>query len=170
MRAIDDVSNMRRTLFSISLLLGLVIMIGFSVDCGPPSSQNEQGSAAADPNAAPELTDEIINERINYAWIRDVPEENKAGDPIFWNFDHSEPKEIKVIDKQVNGNHATIVLDITTRSSPGTRNPRQLSGQIRTEWELRTGWVLRQWEIAGTENISMKYKNLPKPPPQNSNN
>jgi hypothetical protein len=73
------------------------------------------------------------------------------------------------VEKQVNGNGATIVLDITTTSSPGTRNPRQLAGQIRTEWKLRTGWVLRQWEIVKTENISMKYKNLPKPPAQNSN-
>jgi hypothetical protein len=48
------------------------------------------------------------------------------------------------------------------------RNPRSLAGQIRTEWELKTGWALRKWEIVETENISMKYKNL-LPPAQNSN-
>jgi hypothetical protein len=48
-------------------------------------------------------------------------------------------------------------------------NPRQLAGQIRTMWELKTGWALRKWEIVETENISLKYKNIPKPPANNSN-
>jgi hypothetical protein len=111
----------------------------------------------------------MINERINGAFLRDVPEENGAGEPTNWNFIHSEPKEIAVVDKQVGGDKATIVLDIKTRSSPRSREQRYLAGQIRTEWELRTGWVLRQWEIVDTENISMKYRNLPKPAQDNSN-
>lgn len=117
----------------------------------------------------PELTDEIIRERINEAGVWDVPEENAVGDPISWRFDEDEPKEIAVVEKQVDGARATIVLDIKTRSAPNRRNPRSLAGQLRTEWELKTGWALRRWEIVRTENISMKYKNLPKPPAQNSN-
>jgi hypothetical protein len=71
-----------------------------------------------------------------------------------------------VVEKHVEGRHATIVLDIKTSSAPRARNQRYLAGQIRTEWELQTGWVLRRWEIVETENISMKYKDLPKPPEQ----
>jgi hypothetical protein len=74
-----------------------------------------------------------------------------------------------VLEKKIEGDHATVVLDIKTRSGPHARGPRALAGQIRTEWELRSGWVLRQWEIVGTENISMKYKKLLAPPEQNSN-
>jgi hypothetical protein len=164
----NDVMSINRRLFLLSSSLVVAILIGFSFGCGPPSSPNNDG-AASDSTGTPELTDQVINERINRAWIRDVPEENGAADPIFWNFDESEPKEIRVVEKQIDGNGATIVLDISTTSAPGTRNPRQLSGQIRTEWKLQSGWVLRQWEIVKTENISMKYKNLPKPPAQNSN-
>ena len=98
-----------------------------------------------------------------------MPEENGKGEPISWRFDEDEPKEIAVVEKKMDGTRATIVLDIKTRSAPGWRNPRALAGQIRTEWKLETGWALRQWEIKQTENISMKYKNLPKPDAQNSN-
>ena len=128
-----------------------------------------KGPSAPAPNGLPELTDEIINERINDARVREVPEENGTGDPIYWSFDQDEPKEITIVEKQVNGSRATLVLDIKTRSAPRTRNPRELAGQIRTEWELRTGWVLRRWEITDTENVSMKYRNLAKTPEHNPN-
>jgi hypothetical protein len=117
----------------------------------------------------PELTEDVVRERINQARVRQIPEENGTAEPISWSFYEEEPKEITVVEKKIEGERATIVLDIKTRSTPNARNPRTLAGQIRTEWELQTGWVLRKWEIVKTENISMKYKNLPKPPAQNSN-
>ncbi|MGC2238410.1 MAG: hypothetical protein WA584_19805 [Pyrinomonadaceae bacterium] len=117
----------------------------------------------------PELTDEIIRERLNDARVWEVPEENGIAEPIAWNFDENEPKEITVVEKKMEGARATIILDIKTRSAPNMRNPRSLAGQIRTEWELKTGWALRKWEIVDTENISMKYRNIPNPPAQNSN-
>jgi hypothetical protein len=147
---------------SMILLTILTISVGLSVACGPPSSPGGKDGTASDPAAMPELTDDVIRERINDGFVRNIPEENGAADPISWRFYESEPKEIQIIDKQVDGTRATVVLDIKTSSSPGTRNPRQLAGQIRTEWKLETGWVLRKWEIVRTENISMKYKNLPK--------
>ncbi len=98
-----------------------------------------------------------------------MPEENGAGEPINWGFDEEEPKEFTILNKQIEGERATIIIDIKTQSAPGARSPKYLAGQIRTKWELQTGWVLRKWEIVETENISMKYKNLPKPPAQNSN-
>ncbi len=153
-----------------TLVLGLSLLLAGSFSCGgPPSSQGDQSGVDSASNAVLEITDEMIHERINDAWIREVPEENGAGAPISWNFDQNEPKEIAVVEKQVEATRATIVLDIKTTSSPRSREPRYLAGQIRTEWELRTGWVLRQWEIVRSENISMKYRNLPKPPDQNSN-
>jgi hypothetical protein len=73
------------------------------------------------------------------------------------------------VDKQIEGSRATVLLDIKTRSAPRARSQRYLAGQIRTEWALKTGWVLRKWEIVDTENISMKYKNLPNPPAEDAN-
>jgi len=148
----------------------LIVLIGsaFMFACGGPPSSSEDSSAGS--NEIPEITDELIYERINDTWVGDVPEETSATPPISWNFDHDEPKEITVVDKQVNGTRATIVLDIKTSSSPRARANRRLAGQIRTEWELKTGFVLRRWEIVHTENVSMKYKDLPKTPSEQNSN
>ncbi len=163
-RAIQHVRNAPRSLRLLSTFAGLALMLAVSFGCAP-SKQNPSDSTSKD---LPELTEEIIRERINDTWIRDVPEENGAAEPISWSFDEDEPKEIAVVEKQMKGERATLLLDIKTRSALNMRNPRSLAGQIRTEWELKTGWALRKWEIVETENISMKYKNL-LPPAQNSN-
>lgn len=153
------------------LLLPILLLLAFLIGCGPSSPQ---GDAAQDQSSAsgdrPDIDDATIRERLYDTRVRNIPEENGAGDPIIWNFFRDEPLEINVVDKQANGDHATLVLDIKTGSGPKTRNPRQLAGQIRTDWKLETGWVLRRWEIVNTENISMKYKNLPKLPAANNSN
>ncbi|MEJ7848222.1 MAG: hypothetical protein WKF92_09060 [Pyrinomonadaceae bacterium] len=151
--------------------LGLALLLACPFGCAPAPSQGNgtQGSSASAPTDIPEITDELIHEWINNTGIRNVPEENGSAEPTNWNFDEDEPKEITVVEKQIEATRATIVLDIKTTSAPRARDPRYLAGQIRTEWELRTGWVLRKWEIVNAENISMKYRNLPKPPAQNSN-
>lgn len=139
-----------------------------SMACGP-SSPSSSSSGESGSGSVPELTKEVIDERINDAGVWDVLPESGTGDPISWRFDEDEPKEIVVVDKQVEGDKATIVLDIKTESSPRSRSHRQLAGQIRTDWLLRTGWVLRRWEIVNTENISMKYRDTAKTTPDNSN-
>ena len=171
MGPIRRVRTARRAAFLISFFLGSTMLLVCSLGCAPSSSGDgkQTGSDSSAPNGLPELSEEIIHERINETRVWEVPEENGTADPIVWNFDHNEPKQIRVVERQMDGTRATIVLDIKTSSAPNARNPRQLAGQIRTEWELETGWVLRRWEIIRTENISMKYRNLPKQPPQNSN-
>ena len=170
-RHVRHVWNAPRATFLISSFLGLVLLLACSFGCAPSSSQGDgkQSPSVSASNDLPELTEEMIHERINDAGVREVPEENGTAEPISWSFDEEEPKEIAVVEKQMEGERAKIVLDIKTRSASNVRNPRYLAGQIRTEWELKTGWALRTWEIVRTENISMKYRNLPKPPAQNSN-
>ncbi|HVE59756.1 MAG TPA: hypothetical protein VNB22_23290 [Pyrinomonadaceae bacterium] len=159
------VRNLPRTKFLLLSFLGLALLLAGSSGCAP-SNGNSSDSVT---NDLPELTEEIIRERINDAAIWDVPEANGAAEPIGWRFGEDEPKEITVVEKQMEGTRATIVLDIKTRTAPNRRNLRELAGQIRTKWELKTGWALRRWEIVEIENISMKYKDLPKPSAQNSN-
>lgn len=139
---------------------------GLLTGCGgPPSSSQGGGESASGSQAIPELSQEVIEERINDAGVWDVPPESGTGESISWRFDEDEPKDIVVIDRQMDGAKAVIVLDIKTQSAPRAINQRVLTGQIRTEWRLETGWVLRRWEIVETENISMKYRDLPKPSP-----
>ena len=147
----------------LSSILTAAFLIAVTSACGPPSSS--QGSPSAPGEVTPELTKEVIDKRINDARVYDVMPENPPGDPITWGFDEDEPKEITVVEQKVEGNRATVVLDIKTGSSPRARVRRHLAGQIRTDWELSTGWLLRRWEIVNTENISMKYKDEPPPPP-----
>lgn len=172
MKTIRRIRRLPRRAFRLSSFLGLALLLACSFACAPSTSQGDgkqSGSASSASNDMPELTEEVIHERINYTRVREVPEENGTAEPIVWNFDEDEPKEIAVVEKQIEGDRATIVLDIKTSAAPYVRNPRSLAGRIRTHWELKTGWVLRKWEIVKIENISMKYKNLPKPPAQNSN-
>jgi hypothetical protein len=154
----------------LSTFLGLALLF-CSFACAPSSSQDDgkQSESTSASKDIPEITDEKIREEINDVYIREVPEENGTGEVISWRIDDDEPKEFAVVEKQMEGARATILIDIKTQSAPGARNPRYLAGQIRTKWELETGWALRTWEIVETENVSLKYKNLPKPPAQNSN-
>jgi hypothetical protein len=162
-RPIRKKEEMLRAIVLISGLLGFVTLNG----CGGPSTTSQDPSAS--PGDVPELTSEVIRERINGARVGEIPDESGTGQKISWRFFGEEPKEITVVEKKVEGPSATVVLDVTTQSGPRAREPRHLAGQIRTEWKLTAGWVLRQWEIVGTENISMKYRNLPVPSSQNSN-
>ncbi len=162
----SKVGRGENVVFFYAAMPALVLLMIASLGCGPPSSSGPGGTAAGD---APELTQEVVNERINDAYVRNVPEENGSGEPIGWSFDEDEPKEVSVVEKQIEQGKATLILDIKTTSSPRANNKRYLAGQVRTEWRLETGWVLRRWEVVEIENISMKYRNLPKDPAQNSN-
>lgn len=152
-----------------TFIILMLLVVGSSA-CGPPSgtTSGNDSTATGSPDSL-ELTKEIIDERINGARVYDVMPENGTGNPIPWSFDEDEPKEIVVVDQKVDGTRATVVLDIKTQSSPRSSMMRQLSGQIRTDWQLRTGWVLRRWEIDSTENISMKYRDIPKATNSNTN-
>lgn len=171
MKLMRHIPNAPRSTRLLSSFLGLVLPLACSFGCAPSSQNNDtQNPSASSPSSdLPELTEDIIQERINYTRVREIPDENGKGEPISWTFVENEPKEIVVVEKKIEGNRATVVLDIKTGSGPNARNPRVLAGQIRTEWELKTGWALRKWEIVDTENISMKVRNLPKPPAENSN-
>lgn len=156
MRVNSRCSSIRARMLLCGAIFGLALL---SLACGGPSSaDNPDGSA----EGIPQLTDEVIRERLIGVRFGPVPEESGASEPISWRFFPDEPKEIGIVEKNIQGNTATVLLDIKTTSGPRTREPRQLAGQIRVEWRLESGVVLRRWEVVGTENISVKYKNLPK--------
>lgn len=137
----------------------VVIAATFLLGCGGPATNN--GSPGASGDGPPDLTDDVIRERINGVWVDGIPPIEGSGEPITWRFFESEPKEITVVDKKIDGNSASVVLDISTTSSPRSREKRYLTGQIRVQWQLNRGMVLRRWEVVDTENLTMKYKNLP---------
>ncbi len=150
--------SMRKRLF-LGCVFPLLLWLSFGASAclnnSPSSSAGPRTSTGADDR--PELTDEKIQETIVGEFVSGVPAEDGTAEPINWRFDENEPKEFKVLEKQLQGDRATIVIDMKTRSFRA-KNQRQLAGQLRLHYELQTGWVTRKWEIVRIENISMKYR------------
>jgi hypothetical protein len=138
---------MSRRAFSLLLLLSLSALAG-ACEGGPPPE---------DPR--PEITLENISEDLNGKRVS-VPAEADASEPSSWRFFPNEPKEIEILEKQLAGDQATFLIDLRTRTSPRAEqqgHARRLAGRLRLHYELKTGLVLRKWEIVGIENISFVY-------------
>ncbi len=69
MRLIRHVRNVPRATFLLSSFLGLALLLACSFGCAPSSSQGDgkQSGSASASNDLPELTQEMIHERINDA-------------------------------------------------------------------------------------------------------
>jgi hypothetical protein len=118
----------------------------------------------------PEITLETIREDINGEWVDGrVPAADGKSQPRGWAFDHSEPKQIEIVEQKIEGDTATFLINMQTRTAPRSRDPISLSGQLRLHYELQSGLVFRKWEIVRVENVSFKYVKET-PPGENSNN
>jgi hypothetical protein len=140
---------MSRRAFSLLLLL---LWSALTVACegGPPPERPR-----------PEITLENIHEDINGRWV-EVPTEGGDSESSSWRFDRSEPKEIEVVEKQLAGDKATFVIDMRTRAVTRAEQQggttKKLAGRLRLHYELKSGLVLRKWEIVRVENISFAYQ------------
>jgi hypothetical protein len=110
----------------------------------------------------PALSDEKIRETLFDAWVEEVPDETGVGRPITWYFQEDEPTEIVVVDRQMDGDKATILVDVATRTAPRSRSPKVLSGRIRLYYELQPVLFLRKWRVVNVDNVSMTYRDEPK--------
>ena len=139
---------MSRREFSLLPLLLLSALAG-ACEGGPPPEDRR-----------PEITVEKIREDINGRQVS-VPAEGDASEPSSWRFYPNEPKEIEIVEKQLAGDKATLVIDMRTRTSPRSEQQgvtKKLAGRLRLHYELQSGLALRKWEIVGIENISFAYQ------------
>lgn len=139
---------MRRREFPLLLLLFLSALAG-ACKAGPPPEDRR-----------PEITVETILEDLNNQRIN-VPAENGTAEPSTWRFFLNEPKEIEIVEKQLAGDKAILVIDARTRTSPRAEQQgikKKLAGRLRLHYELQTYLVVRKWEIVGMENISFAYQ------------
>ncbi len=139
---------MSRRAFSLLLLSLLSALLG-ACEGGPPAEDRR-----------PEITLEKIREGINGQRVT-VPAEDGASEPSSWRFFPDEPKEIEIVEKQLSGDKAALVIDMKTRTSPLTEQrgiTKKLAGRLRLHYELQSGFALRKWEIVGIENISFAYQ------------
>jgi hypothetical protein len=87
-RAVRSFRLAGQSAFLLSSLLGLALLLTSTFGCGSSTSQGEGGQNSTVSNDVPELTEEMIRERINYAYVRKVPEDEGNGEPISWTFVH----------------------------------------------------------------------------------
>jgi hypothetical protein len=120
------------------------------------------GAQQSATNDRPALMPDNVREDINNEWVR-VPSADGKSEPINWNFVREEPKQIDILDQKIEGDTATFLIQMQTRTVPRSRNPRTLSGQLRLHYHLESGLVFRKWQIVEIENVSFKYVNEPKP-------
>ncbi len=108
----------------------------------------------------PEITLENIREDINGQRVK-VAAEVGSSEPSSWRFFLNEPKEIEILEKQLAGDKATLVIDLRTRTSPRAEQQgitKKLAGRLRLHYELKSYFVVRKWEIVRIENISFAYE------------
>lgn len=119
------------------------------------------GSQAPPPDDRPQITLEKIRDQIDGEMVGGIPDPKDPNKKTRWWFNPDEPKEITIVEQQSEGDRATIVIDMKTRSSPRANRKRVLSGRMRLHYELQSGLVLRQWEIVKIDNISFKDEFVP---------
>ena len=103
---------------------------------------------------------ETILEDLNRQRV-DVPAEEGTAETSSWQFFPNEPKEIEILEKQVTGEKAILVINLRTGTSPRAEQQgikKKLAGRLRLHYELKSYFVVRKWEIVGMENISFAYQ------------
>jgi hypothetical protein len=136
----------------------LVAAFAAASACGPTADPPKPS-----PDSLPDLGDEKIRETLVDSEVSEVPEEKGAAKSISWRFLPDEPREVTVVDRQMDGEKATVLVDVKTRTTPRSRSPLVLSGRLRLHYELRRMVFLRKWQIVDIDNLSMTYREEPKP-------
>ena len=100
---------------------------------------------------------EIAVEKISRDLVgRVVPITELAGDgtPTDWTFEAEEFKQVEIVDTQINGNTATIVIFMTTRNNAGPEDDAvQVSGKLQLRYEREGG----RWNLKTIENLTFRY-------------
>ena len=131
------------------LLLLLLSALAGACKTGPPPEDRR-----------PDITVETILEDLNRQRVH-VPAEDGTSQPTIWRFFPNEPKEVVILEKQLAGDKAILVIDLRTGTSPSAEQQgikKKLAGKLRLHYQLQSYYVVRKWEIVGMENISFAYQ------------
>jgi hypothetical protein len=161
----QDLDRPRRLARSSALVLAALLAF-CAAGCGGGNPSSAGVMPTATPEKRPDLTLNTIREVINHAWVDDVPAADGKGKPEDWAFESNEPKEIEIVEQKQEGDTATVLINIKTRSHPRARRQMSLEGQLRLQLKLESEFIFQEWRVRDVENISFKYTNLnPTPPP-----
>ena len=165
-RTLED-SKMPASRLTFALLL--CCAAACAAGCGGGQGSSASPTFSATPEQRPELTPEAVRKAINGSWIADVPAADGKDKPENWGFGYNEKKEIEIVEQKVEGDRATVVVNMKTRSNPRERRQLSLEGRLRFHLELQTEFIFREWRVSDVENISFRYTRLqPSPSPGGS--
>jgi hypothetical protein len=141
---------------TLRLLLSAALLLGALAACGesPTATADNANMRAADQGAGQK---EIPVEKI----VRDVvgrvvpiTEVRGDGAPTDWTFEADEFKQVEIVEAQVTGNSAAIVILMTTRNNPGPNEDAvQVSGKLQLRYERAGG----RWNLKAIENLNFRY-------------
>lgn len=73
-----------------------------------------------------------------------------------WKFDANEPRDITIIESKYKGDKATLIVNINTRSAPGSFLRATANGKLRLHYE----WITNEWTLVKVENLDFKWQLL----------
>mgnify|MGYP006299893973 CR=1 FL=1 len=136
-----------------NILAGILLTMGAGLLTGAHALPPLQYVADSAPDSSetrwtPErIARDIIGHSVQ---IRDV-DNRKPWSP--WTFEADEPKDVDVVDTQVNGSRATVTIELATHDNLDTgEQTTYVSGRLRLRYERgNEGWQLRS-----IDNVSFR--------------
>jgi hypothetical protein len=84
----------------------------------------------------------------------DIRGRNTGEGLMSWRFESNEPRTITIINSKYEGDKATLIVNIDTKSAPGSFIRRTASGRLRLHYE----WISDDWALTKVENIGFTYR------------
>ena len=138
------------------LLLSIALLLGALTACGesPSGTADSANVRAADQGASQKdiPVEKIVRDVVG----RVVPITEVTGDgtPTDWTFEADEFKQVEIVETQVTGNTASIVIFMTTRNNPEPKEDAvQVSGKLQLRYERESG----RWNLKAIENLTFRY-------------
>jgi len=138
------------------LLLSSLLLLGALSACGesPTGTADNANVRAADQGSS--QNDLPVEKIIRDVVGRVVPITEARGDgaPTDWTFEADEFKQVEIVESQLTGNTASVVIFMTTRNNPGPdEDAVQVSGKLQLRYERANG----RWNLKAIENLNFRY-------------
>jgi len=142
-------ANLLRMLLSTLLLCGTLTACGES----PSGAADSANLRAADQGGS--QSDIPVEKILRDVVGRVVPiTEASGGAPTDWTFEADEFKQIEIVETQLTGNAANVVIFMTTRNNPGPNEDAvQVSGKLQLRYERANG----RWNLKAIGNLNFRY-------------
>jgi hypothetical protein len=143
-------ANLLRLLLSALLLLGALAACGESPSDAAGSANVRAADQGGSQNDIP--VEKVVRDVVGR--VVPITEASGEGAPTDWTFEADEFKQVEIVESQLTGNTASIVIFMTTRNNPGPNEDAvQVSGKLQLRYERANG----RWNLKAIENLNFRY-------------